>query len=171
MTCLKYIILAISSLLITMSAYILAPVLAWFVDADGNLPKYLRWYQTIDAPCYGAEFWATDNPTYSRYKLIVTWLWRNPAQGFDRWAKADVERNTLVDVYGNLNIKDTPPAIGGWFLITCTGYFQFSMIWPTKYVTFVTHIGWNLDPIALHYSHPTMGNLKVTPLRFYIGDR
>jgi hypothetical protein len=63
MTYLKYIILAISSLLITISAYILAPVLAWFVDADGNLPKYLRWYQTIDAPCYGAEYWTTDNPT------------------------------------------------------------------------------------------------------------
>jgi hypothetical protein len=169
MKILLYPIYAIASWILTIIAYLFAPIIVLFVDADGNLPRLLKWFQTIDAPCWGADFWATDNPTYSRYKLIVTWLWRNPAQGYDRLAKADVTRETPVTVYGDLYIKDTPPAHGGWLLITGGGYFQLSMICPFAGMCFVTHLGWNLDPIALHYSHPTMGNLKATPLRFYLG--
>jgi hypothetical protein len=164
-----FILCAIISWTLTLSAYLLAPVLALLVDADGNLPHWLKWFQTTDAPCWGADFWATDNPSYSKYKLIVTWLWRNPAQGFDQYAKANIAPHTPVTVRGNLTIKDTPPARGGWFLITCNGYFQLSWIWPTKYITFVSHSGWNLEPIAKKYEHPTLGALKATPLRFYLG--
>jgi hypothetical protein len=162
---------AIVSWILTVIAYILAPLVVRLVDTNGNLPYLLRWMQTTDAPCWGADFWATDNPTYSKYKLIVTWLWRNPAQGFDKFCKADVAYNTMVDVRGNIGIRDTSPHIGGWFLITCCGYFQLSIIWPTKYVTFVSHTGWNLEPIAKGYTHQTLGALKATPLRFYIGNR
>lgn len=164
-----FILLAAVSWAITLAAYLFAPVIALFVDTKGDLPGWLKWFQTPDAPCWGADFWATDNPTYSRYKLIITWLWRNPAQGFDQYAKADVTMKTLVKVRGNLSIKDTSPTIGGWFLITCGEYFQLSIIWPIKYVTFVSHLGWNLEPIAKGYEHPTLGALKATPLRFYVG--
>jgi len=164
-----FILCTIISWTLTLSTYLLAPVLALLIDADGNMPHWLKWFQTPDAPCWGADFWATDNPTYSRYKLIVTWMWRNPAQGFDQYVKADVAYNTMVDVSGKIGIRDTSPSIGGWFLITGGGFFQLSIIWPTKYVTFVSHSGWNLEPIAKGYTHKTLGALKATPLRFYIG--
>jgi len=171
MKILLFIICAIPSWILTLSAYVLAPAIAWFVDADGNLPWWLRYYQTPDAPCWGADFWKRDNPNYTQYELIVSWLWRNPAQGFDQSVRAKVTNNSPVAVKGNLEIKDTPPSIGGCFLITCCGYFQLSMIWTTKYITFVSHWGWNLEPIAKGYTHQTLGALKATPLRFYIGEK
>ena len=169
MKILAFITLAILSWVITLTAYLFAPVIALFVDSDGNLPGWLSWYQTPDAPCWGTDFWATDNLTYSRYKLIVTWLWRNPAQGFDQWAMANITPTTPVTVRGTLGIRDTPPQVGGWFLITGGGYFQLSIIWPTSFACFVSHLGWNLEPIAKGYTHPTLGALKATPLRFYVG--
>jgi hypothetical protein len=180
MRILIYPLYAICSWVITLTAYICAPLIALSVDANGNLPRLLKYFQTPDAPCWGADFWATDNPTYSKYWMIVTcskywmivtWLWRNPAQGFDQSVKAKVTAHTPVTVKGNLLIKDTSPSISGWFLITGGGYFQLSWIWPTKYVTFVSHSGWNLEPIAKKYEHTTLGALKATPLRFYIGKR
>jgi len=168
MKILLFIIFAIASWILTIIAYLFAPIIVLF-QKDGEL--VLSVFGTPDAPAIGADFWKRDNPTYSDYQLAVTWMWRNPAQSFDLMCKAYVAYNTMVDVRGNIGIRDTKPSIGGWFLITGGGYFQLSIIWPTKYVTFVSHWGWNLEPIAKGYTHQTLGALKATPLRFYIGEK
>jgi len=169
MTIIIYPICAIASWIFTIIAYLFSPAIALAVDANGNLPKYLSYFQTPDAPCWGADFWATDNPTYTKYKLIVTWLWRNPAQGFDQSVKANISANTQVTVRGNLGIRDTAPYISGWFLLTGDGYFQLSIVWPVFGIRIVSHSGWNLEPLAKRYEHKTLGALKATPFRFYIG--
>jgi hypothetical protein len=168
MKILAYPILAVASWLLTLAAFLFAPVIALFVDGDGNLPRWLSYFQTPDAPCWGADFWAASNPSYGRYELIVTWLIRNPAQGYDQTVKANVDYNTPVKVYGNINIDDsTSPPVGGWFLITGGGYFQLQVIIPTSWKCIEMHYGWSLKPLAKGYRHPTLGALLATPLRLY----
>lgn len=59
-----------------------------FANAQGNLPKYLYWFQTfdntLDAAIQGGlvpAAWA--NSKWKRYWARVYWLYRNPAYGFD----------------------------------------------------------------------------------------
>jgi len=61
---------------------VLAPLVALFADANGNLPLYLMWLQTFDAtldegrqPAYGY--------TGSNWWVRTRWLWRNPGYTFD----------------------------------------------------------------------------------------
>ncbi|ODP33068.1 hypothetical protein [Pandoraea sp. ISTKB] len=59
-----------------------------FVDRDGNLPKWLRWYQTFDASVDAGwsdayyTGWLAET-RIGRYISRVLWLCRNPAYGFD----------------------------------------------------------------------------------------
>jgi hypothetical protein len=168
MVALKYILLALSSWIMTILAVLGAPLIALAVDADGNLPKYLKWFQTPDAPCFGAPFWAEKNPSYSRYMLCVTWLQRNPAQGFDQFVKANIAYNTSVTVHGDLNINDQSPVKGGWFFLTSDNAFQFAAIVPIgQSYTLDFGAGWRLDPIAKGYKTPTLGGLIATPIRLH----
>jgi hypothetical protein len=73
---------AIASLLFVVVTMIFAPLIAKFVDAEGNLPKWLSWFQTFDAtlfegrqPQYG--FTGTDE------EVATKWLRRNPGYTFD----------------------------------------------------------------------------------------
>jgi hypothetical protein len=167
-----YSLAAITSWTLTAIAYLFAPIICAFADSNNRLPKWLSWFGTPDNLATGdPAFWPQQHPTYSPYKLAVTWMWRNPAQGFDQWAKADVAYNTPVDVRGNIYIHDGVygPPIGGWFLITAGGYFQFQAIIPTSIGCFEMHSGWSLKPLAAGYEHPTLGALLATPVRFFRG--
>jgi len=167
MKSLLYPLYAAASWAMTIFAIILSPLIALFADAQGNLPKYLSWFQTPDAPCWGAPFWKQKNPTYSTYKLCVTWLVRNPAQGFDQWCRVDVPENTAVKAYGDLSINDQL-GLGGWFLLVGGGVFQFSAVVPIGTThTLDIGAGWRLDPIAKKYYTPTLGALIATPLRLH----
>jgi hypothetical protein len=169
MRSLAYPLYAIASRLMAIIAILLSPLIALFVDTQGNLPSLLRWFQTPDAPATGAPFWKQQHPTYSNYLLALTWLVRNPAQGFDQVCKVNATLDTPVKFYGNLNISDGIYAapIGGWFLITGAGGFQFSAIIPCRSFTIDIGAGWRLDPIAKGYQTPTLGALIFTPLRLH----
>src|SRR5579859_1566097 len=72
----------IASLLFTLLTYVLSPILPAFMDKQGNLPKWLSWFQTFDntllagrQPAFG---W-----TGSDYKIAMEWLCRNPGYTFD----------------------------------------------------------------------------------------
>lgn len=165
---LSYPFLAVISIFFVLAAYIFAPIIALFVDANGNLPTLLKWFQTPDAPCWGAPFWKQKNPSYSTYKLCWTWLQRNPAQGWEQFCAIKVDANTPVTVHGNLDINDQIVGKGGWFFITGAGVFQFSAVVPvgTTY-TLDCGLGWRLDPIAKKYSTTTLGALMFTPIRLH----
>ena len=160
---LLYPIYAIASWVISLIAYLFAPIIVLF-QSNGKL--ILSWFGTPDAPAIGAEFWKEQHPTYSDYKLAVTWVWRNPAQGFDQLLKANVTMQSPFKVYGNINIGDTV-GIGGWYLITCNGYFYFSYVLPIGYWCIEGGMGWRLNNIAKGYEHPTMGQIAATPFRFF----
>lgn len=164
-----YPVFAIASWIMALIAIIFADVIALFVDKDGNLPKWLRWFQTPDAPCWGASFWKEQHPDYSTRQLCSSWLRRNPAQGFDQFIKAKVTTQTEVKVRGNLDISDGVYGvpIGGWFLVTGANVFQFNAIIPTRFFCIDIGLGWRLDPIAKKYDSKTLGALIATPARLF----
>ena len=158
---------AIADILFTLSAVLFSPIIALFVDKYGNLPRWLKWYETPDNPCYGASFWHEKHPSYSMYWLCVTWLIRNPGQGFDQVLQVHVDPFTAVKVRGNIGIDDQVPVMGGWFLITGGGVFQFAAVIPVGSGTIDIGLGWRLDPCAKQYYTPTLGAFIFTPCRWH----
>lgn len=77
-----YPFMALVSVFFALLTWVLSPVLALLVQADGNLPKYLYWFQTFDNPVTAGKS-APYNWPYSQYVCNVLWLIRNPAYGFD----------------------------------------------------------------------------------------
>ena len=112
----KYVIFLISavlSLLITAFSIILSPIIVLFSDEQGNLPTWLRYFQTFDAtldegsnarknelqnnPTETHWIGYYDTPTnfWQVYVNRLKWIVRNPAYGFDffvfgkRWYESD----------------------------------------------------------------------------------
>ncbi len=61
-----------------------------FADEQGNLPDWLRWFQTVDASLDEAWQGGDLDPSWGasackRYLARVYWLYRHPADGFDYW--------------------------------------------------------------------------------------
>lgn len=83
---LKWVCLIPVSLVMAIVGRVLAPVLPFFVRADGYLPRWLWWFQTPDNPCDGDkghwERWP-DTSAWGTYKRRVAWFLRNVAYGFD----------------------------------------------------------------------------------------
>lgn len=71
-----YPIFVIMSITFTLLGVILSPVIALFCDKDGNLPRFLKYFQTFDD---------TLNALGDGYVNHVKWLVRNPAYGFDKY--------------------------------------------------------------------------------------
>jgi len=151
----RYPIYAIASIIATILSYFVVPVTCIFLNDYGNL-KYLRgWLQTSDNKATGdPAFWPKQHTTYSRYWLAVTWLWRNPSQGFDQKLKADVTMHTPIRVWWRN---------GDNYLYTGNGYFHLSY----RLGLATGGIGWRLNNIAEGYEHPTMGQLVTTLIRFH----
>lgn len=164
----KYSLRVILSLLVTLSALfpinLLAPL---FMDGAGNLPRWLTWYQPSDNPAWGDKLWRDEHPHYSDYKLAVSYLYRNPAQGFDQYLRAKVAMDTPCTVRGNIDIADGEDGVAGWYLITTEGdYFHFAYVYDRgNGKCWTGGLGWRLNNIAKKYDHPTMGQYVFTPIR------
>lgn len=82
----KWLLLTPVSLVMAVVGRVLAPVLPFFVQDDGYLPRWLWWFQTPDNPCDGDkghwERWP-DTSAWGTYKRRVAWFLRNVAYGFD----------------------------------------------------------------------------------------
>jgi len=89
----NYLWRTVLQLLFTLLAYVLAPVLPLFCNADGWLPNWLKWFQTQDASLDAG--WK--HGYFQPYKFALperVWLWimrtrwllRNPAYGFCYYA-------------------------------------------------------------------------------------
>jgi hypothetical protein len=87
----RYPIFVLVSLLATVFACVFvnwwAPLLC---DTQGNLPRWLRWFQTFDASCdagwqdgYLDRSWGATR--WRRFLARAWWLYRNPAYGWDYW--------------------------------------------------------------------------------------
>jgi hypothetical protein len=148
-----YLILVPISLVLTLLAVILAPVLPlftvqklWWCDnhsfqAIGPvLPSWLNWFMTPDNTLDGDATFQKLNGI--SYWSKIKWLWRNPAYSFAlRYLSAPYE----TEVFGDPTIKDNDNAKAGWCMVHANGLFQFTWI---AYIGFSRCVrftaGWNI---------------------------
>ena len=149
-----YILLVPISLVITLLALVIAPVLPLFsVNKEGwldnhsswgvgpRLPTCLSWFMTPDNSLDGdATFAQLNLPSYLSQ---VKWLIRNPAYAFGlRYLVPPY----MTVVYGEKTIKDNDNAKAGWCFIKANGLFQFvyiKRIFSTSRCIYVC-CGWNI---------------------------
>ena len=161
----QYVLLIVPSIVMTLLAYLLAPVLALLVGEDGRLPWQLNWFEPVDNPVIGDSFWSAEHPNYGAYRLALTYMWRNPAQGFDQWIKADVNEKTAWKCIGNIGIADGEHGVAGYYLVRAAGYFHFSYVLHCGFGHCLAGgYGWRLNSLVKGYSHPTLGQYVFTPL-------
>jgi hypothetical protein len=149
-----YIILVPISLLLTLFAVILAPVLPvfavdkeWWLDNHSKrgigsvLPSWLNWFNTPDNDLYGDATFQEINGR--SYWSKVKWLWRNPAYSFAiRYLNNPYE----TTVYGDKTIKDNDNAKEGFCFVRANGLFQFrfvNRIFNTNRCIYC-NLGWNI---------------------------
>jgi len=133
-----YILLVPISLLLTLIAVILAPVLPvfavqkeWWLDNHAKrgigpvLPSWLNWFMTPDNSLDGDATFERINGT--GYFAKVKWLRRNPLYSFSLKYLSDPY---AVVVKGDISIKDNDNAKAGWCFVTANGLFQFRWVFP-----------------------------------------
>ena len=146
--------LVIPSLLLTLLALILAPVMVLFTEQrDGwldnhsvwgigpRLPTWLNWFMTPDNSLDGDYTFQQINGR--SYWSKVKWLWRNPAYSF---ALVNLSVPYETSVSGDKTIKDNDNAKEGWCLVHANGLFQFTYvkrIFSSSRCIYV-NVGWNI---------------------------
>ena len=110
-----YILLAIIQLAIGIVSFPLAPLVALFCDANGNLPYWLSLFQTYDNTCDGDDgykqehrFFPNNANAFQVWANRTGWLWRNPAYGFDMLLGANVEIGDVLIISGDRATGDNP---------------------------------------------------------------
>ena len=162
-----YIPSVLTALVLTVVANLLCWLIALFVDTKtGLLPRWLRWFQTPDATCYD-DMWVSEHPTWSKYKIAYTWIARNPAYGFRKWAQTKTE--TIAVTKGDLTIADGLNGKAGWFLLLApNGAFNFVFVIDLHNGSCLRgNWGWYLAPIAKGYESINTGMLEADLFRFY----
>ena len=152
-----YILLVPVSLLLTLVAILLAPVMPvfavqkeWWCDnhsfrAVGPvLPSWLNWFMTPDNTLDGDATFQRINGI--SYWSKVKWLWRNPAYSFAlRYLIAPYQ----TSVQGDKTIKDNDNAKAGWCLVHANGLFQFVLITPIGFSRCIyINLGWNIRALV-----------------------
>ena len=148
-----YLVLAPISLVITLLALVIAPVLPlfavqkeWWLDNHAKrgigpvLPTWLNWFMTPDNSLDGDATFEKINGI--SYWAKVKWLWRNPAYSFAlRYVNSPYE----TSVQGDPTIKDNDNAKKGWCLVHANGLFQFTLVAPIGFSRCIyVNLGWNI---------------------------
>jgi hypothetical protein len=131
-----YLALVPISLILTLIAILLAPVMVLFtVQKDGwldnhsvwgigpRLPTWLNWFMTPDNSLDGDYTFQQINGR--SYWSKVKWLWRNPAYSF---ALRYLTAPYTTSISGDSTIKDNDNAKEGWCLVHANGLFQFRFV-------------------------------------------
>ena len=146
-----YTLLVPISLLLTLIAVILAPILPlfavqklWWCDnhsyqAVGPVLPF-NWFQTPDNTLNGDATFQLLNGI--SYWAKVKWLWRNPAYSF---ALRYIPMPYTTSVSGDPTIKDNDNAKAGWCVVHANGLFQFTLVAPIGFSRcFYCVLGWNI---------------------------
>jgi hypothetical protein len=107
--------------------YVFNPLVVLFADDDGNLPRWLYWFQTHDSSLDQPEEWVAkhwnkwflyreNDKLYclKRYLRRVKWLYRNTGYAFRyNILGYDVNKNDWIIVHDDENISDVA-GVTGW---------------------------------------------------------
>jgi hypothetical protein len=155
---LVYLFLVPISLVLTLLAIILAPVMVlfkieklWWCDNHSYqaigpvLPSWLNWFNTPDNTLDGDATFQNLFPE-KNYFSHVHWLWRNPAYSF---ALKYITAPYTTTIKGDPTIKDNDHAKAGWCLVTSNGLFQFRWVKPIGFSRCLyCNFGWNIMGLA-----------------------
>lgn len=179
----KWVILWPASLVFTIIAMLLAPVLPTFASKDGWLPAWLSVFQTPDNPLDGDSGFINEHAPFKgvqvgwkQYINRIFWLWRNPAYGADiSWFGARLKKGDVVFYDGNLNTSDQGQP--GYFLGMCGNYWD--LYYVLKYgnsgYCLRFRAGWKLqryaqNPQELQENNATAQiTLRIMPWASYTG--
>lgn len=144
-------------------AYFVAPVLPLFAKesfgaCDNNnamrteprLPDWLSWFQTPDNSLNGDGTFERLNPPC--YWSRVTWLWRNPAYGFERSilaANVSAFRPDDIKVRGDVTIHDKEGGKVGFCFVRIGPFWN--LVWIKRIYgvrCLYCNFGWNLKTYA-----------------------
>ena len=167
-----YLFLVPISLLITLIAVILAPILPlfaiqklWWCDNHNYqavgpvLPFWLNWFQTPDNTLNGDATFQSLNGI--SYWAKVKWLWRNPAYSF---ALRYLNNSYYTKVWGDKTIKDNDNAKEGWCLVNANGLFQFvcvKRIFSSNRCIYI-NLGWNIRGLVDNNVQPKPNTWQAT---------
>ena len=152
-----YILLVPLSLLLTLLAIIIAPVLPvfaiqkeWWLDNHAKrgigpvLPSWLNWFMTPDNSLDGDATFEQLNGL--SYWSKVKWLWRNPCYAF---AIRYLTNPYYTVVKGDKTIKDNDNAKSGWLLVHANGLFQFTTVISIGFSRCIyCNFGWNIRALV-----------------------
>jgi len=152
-----YAILVPISLLLTLVAVLISPILPLFAKplmgwcdnhsyeaVEPRLLSWLGWFMTPDNSLYG-------DATFQRlngfgYWSEVKWLLRNPAYSF---GLKYLETPYKCRVQGDKTIKDNDNAKAGWCLVHANGLFQFTLVAPIGFSRCIyVNLGWNIRALV-----------------------
>jgi hypothetical protein len=167
----RYAILAIISLLLTLIAVVFAPVMPvftvqkeWWLDNHSKrgigpvLPSWLNWFMTPDNSLDGDATFESLNPP--SYWSKVKWLWRNPAYSY---ALRYIEGNPVY-WKGDKTIKDNDGAKEGWLYVYSDGLFQFVYIKRIFHTSrcIYCNFGWNIRVLVDDNVYPKPNPVQAT---------
>jgi len=154
----RFLIYFLADFCINAVGYFINPLLPIIADSDGNLPSWLRWFQTYDSTLDGTEPRFIESTSWLRtdgvaknfictYILRVMWLYRNNAYGFAYSVLGGTAPFRTLSEDG-VNPSDRTPAIEGSYLrifedADATRYFQYKLVKDRgNGKCYETSIGW-----------------------------
>ena len=169
---LKWLVLSVTSVFMTATAYIFAIFLYVFADDKGNLPWWLKYYQTQDNPIWGDQSFHDKQMAWTKspYLRSVFWLWRNPAYGFDYYVLGIVINSSYAySDYGDPSTSNTPMH-SGWYVRVLDNHFTtywqlYIVIALTKTACIRINLGWKLwgllipgqrRPLVISFNGPSI---------------
>jgi len=135
----RFLIYFLADFCINAVGYFINPLLPIIADSDGNLPSWLRWFQTYDSTLDGKEprfidatSWLRDDQGAPKnvlclYATRVCWLYRNNAYGF-AYSVLGAPLPLVVISEEGTNPSDRAPAVEGEYLVKYDGYFQYKFV-------------------------------------------
>ena len=150
----KWFILVMVGIIITLLNVVLSPVIPLFINDSGYLPIYLSWFQTPDNPAIGDDSFHNNEMSWttSRYLWGMFWAIRNPAYGYDAYWGAPVTEGFVFSTNrpGGIDYQNGV-LIEGTVLQTLEsgGQTYFEWCWVKQLTS--THyarisFGWHLTP-------------------------
>lgn len=160
----KFFIFSLFQIAIDLASYPLAPIVALFGDADGNLPRWLSLFSTYDNTLDGDDgykqehrFFPANANGFQRWANRTGWLWRNPAYGFDMLLGASCQAGQILSIEGDRRVSDNPyhPGSCFWRIIDGNGStVAFQLYWVHNFTATTcirVNLGWklwNLESLA-----------------------
>jgi hypothetical protein len=152
-----YLVLVPISLILTLVAVLIAPILPLFAKPmmgwcdnhsyeaiEPRLSSWLNWFMTPDNSLYGDATFQSING--KSYWSEVKWLWRNPCYSF---ALRYLTPEYITSVKGDKTIKDNDNAKKGWCFVHANGLFQFTSVTPIGFSRCIyINLGWNVRSLV-----------------------